>query len=411
MKLYYQVHNPLLNRLQELVQQRPFYAQSPLGWITGNYLDRAYLERLIRIAPVYGAGTLIFDEGYFEWAKIINENPSVGNWLAEMAEWINNRGIKLGVLVSGPEEKKKLEKEIISRRQVPVEVYAQEGSFLLDGIATRFGGGRLPYLFINTLLEILNGHGMGKSSCPGEEGTASGAPTEDKFRAISKQPILVRVDRPGAAGEDLGSWGNVFGISYSLPTGISDPKIIEEEYLKICFGSGWGEVKKAFDFARQAIEKSFLTLGSIDLMENGCWPRNLDWLDRQLGMKSFNITREVLSQIDLEKIEGMEAAHDAWKTLESVRPQIEPKAFLWLEHFFQQLKTVCQILRLLAETYFAHRGLARATLKIPGHVLWSKYKDFAAAVREHQALLQDFDSKTPAAGAQPLENILMAIKP
>ncbi len=407
MTVKYHVHDPLLNRLRELVQQRPFYDRPKLAWITENYLDAESLDRLVRIAPAYGVRVLVFGDEFFKWGTIV-ENTAIGNWLAGTAEQVAERELKLGVLAAGRDEKEKLEKDFFSRWRVPVCVFSKEENPILDGIANRFGGGRLPYLAMDTLCGKFSGGGMGNSYCPCEEDTA----TEGRTRAIriahATQPILVQVDRPGVYGESLASWGNVFGISYHLMTGISEPEKIEEEYLKTCFGPIGSELHKVFSFARLAIEKSFRVLGEMDLMENGCWPESLEWLDRQLN---FNITRDILSRIDLEKIEALEAAHDAWKLLDTLRPQIEPKAFLWLEHFFLQLKTVCQILRLLAETYFAHRGLVRGTANLPSHVMWSKFKDFAAAVREHQALLTAFSPQTPAAGADPLRTILNELKP
>jgi len=299
-----------------------------------------------------------------------------------MAERILGGGLEFGIVVGRREDQERLEKEFFSRWYTPVKVCSREERQIVDGVQNRYGGGRLAYLALDKVVP-----------------------------QASETETLVQIDRAGAAGDSLLTWGNVFAISYRVLTGVSDPALIEAEYFRTCFGDAWSEVRKAFALSRLAIEKSFLVFGTVALMDNGTFPESTEWLDRQVdGHAELSApTRKTLSQIDLEKIDALEAAYDAWKALEGVRESMDPGVYVWIEPHFQELKTVCLVLRLLADVYFSDRAYKRGSLKVGEHVMRSKTRDFYATVREHRALLTAFDRRSMSAGADPLGNILSHI--
>ncbi|MFA5865243.1 MAG: hypothetical protein WC975_11220 [Phycisphaerae bacterium] len=373
MKIDYQVHDPLLSRLVELAQQRPFYDQPNLGWITGNYLDKDYLRHLMTIGPGYGVKYIVFDDfnnGYFDWGRDLLKNPSVGNWLAESVCQIEECGLHAGILTEA--------KIPLRGWLAPVAVFTRKENVILDGITTTAGRGQLPYLAIDTMIGQI------------------------------EKKLLIRIDQPGSCGPSLPFWANIFGISFRLFTGISDPVAIENEYAQICFGNVGPEIREAYHFARLAIQKSFWVFDAISMMDNGRWPENLQWFDNQIGAHPSlsNPTQKILDKIDLEKIEALEFAHDAWRVLTKIRPQVQPEKFLWLEHYFLHLKIIALVLRTLADTYFSLRGLTRGSLKIPTHAMRSKFKVLTSLVREYPIVLSEFDARTLQAGAGPLATLL-----
>jgi len=178
----------------------------------------------------------------------------------------------------------------------------------------------------------------------------------------------------------------------------------EREYFQTCFGEVLPVVRETFGFARTAVAKSFYVGGKLAMLENGFWPAGLEWYDGQLD---FEVTRKRLDEIDLEKIDALEAAHDAWKALEGIRLKLAPAVYLWLEDYFQRLKILPLVLRSVADVYFSFRGRERGGLKLADHVYWSKYKELCGLVREHYLVLAVFDRE----GGQLLAGVLIRLRP
>jgi len=377
------IHQPLVRRLEDLVPYRPSLNRPKLTWITSNYLAPAYLKRLVEISKPYGVSNLILDDAYFQWSRDLSEKNAIGDWLGSVGTQILDSGLTFGILVETHEDRERLEKDFFSRWHLPVKVFSRSEHSIIDGIQNQYGGGRLAVMNVNQWID-----------------------------SLKNEEIFARIDRPGAPGESLVSWANVFGISFAKITGQTDPKQIEDVYFHTCFPEAEQEVQHAFELSRQAIEKGFFVLGKINLMDNGCWPDSLEWIDRQLlsypelSAPSANI----MSKIDLEKIDALEAAHDAWKLFDSLGSKLPADTFVRLEHFFQQLKIVCLILRLFADTYFSYRGYQQASLKIQDYVMKSKMKEFYQMVREYRSLLSAFDRQNLSVGSDPLRNVLISLK-
>jgi hypothetical protein len=348
----YKVHTPLLSRLAELVQQRSIYDRPKLGWITRNYSDPAYLDRLLASAPTYGVTTLVFDgDGGDGWNEAADRVRAAG-----------------------------LEFEVLAREESAASVP--------DATAEDFGGGGLPYLMFDRLLQ----------SC--------------KALTEADQPIRVRIDQPGRGGETLATWGNVYAVSYHLLTGEDDSETILTDYAKRCFGSPADDLVRMFALARKAVEKSFFVFDRLPLMNGSRWPESLGWFDRQVERcvepdhPLYHPSARTIADVDFEKIEALEAAHDAWAILEEISPRLEVNGFLWLEHYFLHLKVICTALRLLGTGYFKLRARNVGTMKIPDHIIRAIYKDLYNEVYDHRAVLTEFDAHAEAEGIDPLSGIL-----
>jgi len=363
--MFHQVHNPLLSRLTELAQQRPFYEYPKIAWLTSNYLDVEYLARLTQLAGIYGAKFVVLDDSYFDWLTI-PDRISVENWLADLSQ-----KMPLGILVSASAERKFLEDRIFHRWPQPLKIFVKNESKTLDAVSTDFGGGHLPFLQMDHLVPV------------------------------SLETSLLRIDQPGFPGDSLATWGNVFGVSYHCLTGDVDSAKIESEYLQLCFGS---DLHEAFASCRNAIGKSFRVLDSMWMMDKSRWPGNLAWLDAQASQsdKLCRPSRDILNQIGMEKIEGLESAHDALQNLDRMRNQIPPTAFLFLEHYFHQLRLVCTVLWRLTDVYFSLFAREQSSATVGSHEIIAKFKDFKWTVEEYASVLSSFDSRYPAAGAVSL---------
>jgi len=262
-------------------------------------------------------------------------------------------------------------KEIISADEMPLKN--------IDAVFSNFGNGRLPYLAFDKILSAGDG------------------------------PILI--DDAQVDGLTLGTWGNVFALSFTKLTGEKNPEKILAEYCRACFGEPADELAKIFTQARRAIEKSFFVLGSIPIMDRSYWPQNIDWLDAAVENSTpedhplRKPNSKMISEVDFEKIEALEAAHDAWRTFESIAPSINVNGFLWLEHYLLHLKTICQALRLLAVGYFKLRAHRTGSAKIPNHIFRAIRKDLFDVVCDHRAILTQFE-KNPLNQDFPLADIL-----
>jgi hypothetical protein len=388
MLLGYDVHFPLLNRLESLVQQRPFYASPDLGWVTANYLDNAYIDRLLTIAKPYGVQRLIFDDpvsgegGYFHWARDLPQNADLRSWLGEIARKIQSSGLRFGICVSSADREFLKSSECLSTFDAStVELYSETGHTILDGVGRSIGAGKLLYLYGDHLIQ----HSISLCS--------------------EKKPILVRIDRSGLPGETLAGWGNIFALSYHLLTGTDSAKSIEQ-YIEICFGQA-EPVKRIFNLSRLAIDKSFRTLNSFSMMDRSCWPMDLAWYDKQLDLAGenhilFAPSAARVSEIDYEKIEALEAAHDAWKVLEQTGRAVGLKGFLWLEHYLLHLKTVCMVLRMLSRGYFKLRGHQTGKMIVADHVFRSVHKELYETICNKRAILGEFSTVEP----KPMAGIL-----
>jgi hypothetical protein len=266
-------------------------------------------------------------------------------------------------------------KEIISTDEIPLKK--------IDALFSNFGKGRLPYLAF------------------------------DKILSAGDVPILI--DDAGSDGRTLGTWGNVFALSFSKLTGEKEPEKILIEYCRSCFGEPALELAKIFTLARRAIEKCFFVLDAVPMMDRSCWPENIDWLDAAVENSTpedhplRKPNSKTISEVDFEKIEALEAAHDAWRTFISIAPSIKVNGFLWLEHYLLHLKTICQALRLLAVGYFKLRANRTGSDKIPNHIFRAIRKDLFDVVCDHRAILSQFE-KNSLNHAFPLADILSAFK-
>lgn len=384
----YDVHSPLLSRLESLVQQRSFCAGADLGWITGNYLDGTYIDHLLTLARPYGVRRLIFDDidsgagGYFHWARDLPRNVPLQRWLDEIALKVQGAGLRFGICVS-PADRDLLEHSegLGAFDTSRVEIYTPGESCVLDGVGRATGAGKLLYL------------------------QADGLIRESFVQRAAGEAIWVRIDRPGLPGETLAGWGNVFALSYHLLTGAEGADAMER-YMESCFG-GAEQVGRIFNLAGVAIEKSFRTLNCFSMMDQSCWPADLTWYDKQLdsageGHVLFAPNAARVSEIDYEKIEALEAAHEAWKLLEQGGKTIGLKGFLWLEHYLLHLKTVCMVLRMVSRGYFKLRGHQTGQMTVADHVFRSVHKELYETVYNKRAILGEFSNIE----AKPMAGIL-----
>jgi hypothetical protein len=361
----YHVHLPLLDRLKPLVQQRSFCDSPDLGWVTANWHDPAGLDHLLAVAKVYGVRRLILDIGE-------SKEP-----LDPIAEKIRSAGLRFGICTwttkQGTFES--------FPSSADIDIY-DETSPILDAVGLSVGAGKLPYLFIDQLIRRV------------DENLAD------------HQPVLLRIDRPNSPGESLATWGNVFGVSFHLLAGQSDPADVESIYQETCFGPG-DAGKRIFDLSKVAVDKSFRTLKCFEMMDRSCWPMDLAWYDRQLDQAGdahplYAPRPAQISEIDFEKIEALEAAHDAWQLLEKTGDQLSPRGFLWLEHHLLHLKTVCMVLRMLARGYFKLRGRQTGKMTLGSHVVRSIHKELYETMCNRRAILGEFS----IIETRPLEGIL-----
>jgi hypothetical protein len=308
MLMGYKMHTALLSRLNKLIQQRSFYAEPCLTWVTRNYQDAAYLSRLKSIAPAYGVKEIVPDD----------EN---------------------------------------------LKTKARED--LIDAVGQFFGRGGLPYLAMD--------------------------------RMIAGQQEYLLIDDVGKEGETLGTWGNVYAVSYSRLTGERKPETVLADYCRCCFGDAAEPMARLFSLARKAIKKSFYVFGCVPIMDESRWPCDLEFLNRMVekyapaGHPLREPGAKTIGEVDFEKIEALEAAHDAWTILEEVAERIDVKGYLWLEHYLHHLKVVCQAIRVMTVGYFKWRANAMGTMKIPDHVFRAIGKDLFEVVCDHKAILAEFE--------------------
>lgn len=388
----YDVHTPLLNRLKTLVQQRPFCDKPDLGWITANYLDPAYIDRLLLLAKPYGVQRLIFDDGisgsggYFHWARDLRENKAIHSWLNHIAEKIHAAGLRFGLWVS-PQDHEILKcSQYLDTDQIPnVELYSETSNQVLDALGQSVGRGKLPYLQLDRLIH----------ACEKQK---------------NRQTILIKIDDPETPGETLAGWANVFGLSFHLLTGQNDSATVEQAYLQTCFGEN-ESVKQIFKLTRSAVDKSFRVLNCFEMMDRSRWPNSLNEYDRQLEIAGpnhplYTPDAQTISKIDDEKIQALEDAHDACRLLEQTNRELNPRDWLWLEHHLLHLKTLCLVLRMIARGYFKLRGRQTGKISVADHVFRSVHKQLYETIGNKQAILGEFATQKNA----PLAEILNDFK-
>jgi hypothetical protein len=234
----------------------------------------------------------------------------------------------------------------------------------------------------------------------------------DKIITADDGPIFI--DTVDMNGESLGTWGNVFALSYSRLTGEKNTGKILAEYIRCCFGGPADEISKIFTLARTAIEKSFYVLVCVPMMDKSHWPVDIAWLDEAVEKWTpvdhplRRPTLKTISDVDFEKIEALESVHEAWRIFESISKGMDVNSFLWLEHYLLHLKTVCQALRILAVGYFRFRANQLGTVKIPGHIFRAMRKDLFDVICDHRAVISQFERDADLEGI-PLAGILTAL--
>ncbi len=235
-----------------------------------------------------------------------------------------------------------------------------------DAAKLRFGQGTLPYLSTDDLADS----------------------------------TYITVDTPETTCLHAPAWLNVAAVSMFA----YDSTLTLDDVIRTVFVDAADDVCNAFSEARQAVEKAFQVDGRVQLLENSHWPVDMGFYNRQLdvlgdGDELKHPTRKTLIKIDHEKIDAMQHAHLALSTLEQARERLGGSAFLHLEHYFQNLKIVCTVLRRLTNAVFC----LRAGQNVTPATLIGKLKDLRAAVRVGRTTIAHMPSSNAGANARRMD--------
>ncbi len=208
--------------------------------------------------------------------------------------------------------------------------------------------------------------------------------------------VLSKLNEMKQAGHNVGG---------PLCFGYETREFLRREYsdsLIACadiFETSADDIRVIFENIKRGVTKCRYVFGVIDMLPDGNFPKDIVFVDEEFSKAEKRIksilkessVRQIIANVDMEKIEGLEFIYKALKRLESVRDKLSIEAFIWLEHHIQRLKILFIAVRQMTEIYLICRFTQEGILKYSQPTFRAKCNDLRVTIRNNRIVLDEFD--------------------